>query len=172
VIRTLAFLLAGIFAWPAVPFEAEFRAIGGSHWIELAAQVKAESLFRPDITAPDGGMGLAQWMPGPWAWAKTQGWVPQDASAYDPHYAIQGQNFYMTWLKARTGGRLNPALGGYNAGLGNVRKAQLLANNLGLAGQDAWLSALPRVTGERNAGITRAYIVRNRTYRIQMGGQP
>ena len=170
-IRILLAILVGLFAWSSVPFEAEFRTVAGPRWIDRAAQVKAESLFRADITAPDGGMGLAQFMPKTWSWAKAQGWVPADASAYNPHWAITGQHAYMTWLEARTEGRLNPALGAYNAGLGSVRKAQRLAEQLGLAGRDAWLEALPRVTGPRNGAITRAYIARNRKYRIEMGSR-
>lgn len=169
--RVLLLLLVGLFSVGQVPFEAEFRAAAGVRWIDRAAQVKAESLFRPTVTAPDGGMGLAQFMPRTWAWAKAQGWVPVDASAYDPHWAIVGQNAYMIWTEARTGGRLNPALGAYNAGLGSVRKAQHLADQLGLEGRDAWLEALPRVTGPRNGAITRAYIARNRKYRIEMGSR-
>jgi|GEM_PF-3380228 len=170
--RILLVFLAGLFAWPSVPYESEFRAVAGPRWIDRSAQVKAESLFRPTVTAPDGGMGLAQFMPTTWAWAKAQGWVPAEASAYIPHWAITGQHAYMTWLEARTEGHLNPALGAYNAGLGSVRKAQRLAEQLGLAGRDAWLEALPRVTGPRNGAITRAYIARNQRYRREIGGQP
>ena len=169
-IRVLVLLLVGLFSAAQIPFEAEFRAVAGPRWIDRAAQVKAESLFQPNVTAPDGGMGLAQFMPKTWSWAKAQGWVPADASAYDPHWAIVGQNAYMIWNEDRTGGRLDPALGAYNAGLGSIRKAQCLADQLGLEGQGAWLAALPRVTGPRNSAITRAYIARNRRYRREMGG--
>lgn len=171
-IRILVLLLLGLFAGAAVPFEAEFRAVAGARWIDRAAQVKAESLFRADVTAPDGGMGLAQFMPKTWSWAKAQGWVPAGASAYEPHWAIVGQHAYMTWLEARTGGRLDPAVGAYNAGLGSIRKAQALAEQLGLQGQDAWLAALPRVTGPRNSAITRAYIGRNRKFRAEFNSHP
>lgn len=170
-IRFLLFFLVSLFSAAAqVPFEVEFRTVAGPRWIDRAAQVKAESLFRPGVTAPDGGMGLAQFMPKTWSWAKVQGWIPADASAYDPHWAIVGQNAYMIWNEDRTGGHLDPALGAFNAGLGSIRKAQLLADQLGLEGRDAWLAALPRVTGPRNASITRNYIARNRRYRQEMGG--
>ncbi len=155
-----------------VPFEATFRTVAGPRWVDRAAQVKAESLFRATVTAPDGGMGLAQFMPATWAWVQTQGWVPRGASAFDPRAAITAQHAYMTWLESRTGGRLDPALGAYNAGLGSVRKAQLLAAQLGLHGQAAWMQALPRVTGERNANITRGYLARNLRYRIELGERP
>ena len=169
-IRFLLLFLVSLFSAAQIPFEAEFRAIAGPRWIDRAAQVKAESLFRPNITASDGGMGLGQMMPRTWVWIQGQGWVPAGVSAYDPHWAITGQHAYMTWLEARTDGRLNPALGAYNAGLGSIRKAQRLADQLGLAGQDAWLAALPRVTGPRNSAITRAYLGRNRRYRAEFGG--
>lgn len=155
-----------------VPFEATFRAVAGPRWVDRAAQVKAESLFRASATAPDGGMGLAQFMPATWSWVQAQGWVPHGSSAYEPMAAITAQHAYMTWLEARTGGQLDPALGAYNAGLGSVRKAQLLAAQLGLQGQGAWLAALPRVTGERNAAITRGYLTRNLRYRIELKGHP
>ena len=151
-----------------VPYALTFRAVAGPRWVDRAAQVKAESRFQASVTAPDGGMGLAQFMPATWSWAQAQGWVPRGASAYQPRAAITAQHAYMTWLEARTGGRLDPALGAYNAGLGSVRKAQLLAAQLGLRGQAAWLAALPRVTGERHAAITRGYLARNLQYRIEL----
>ncbi len=154
-----------------VPFKALFVATAGPRWLDRAAQVKAESGFRPDATAPDGGMGLAQFMPRTWAFAQVQGWVPRHASPYRPEYALPAQHAYMTWLEARTGARLDPALGAYNAGLGSVRKAQLLAETLRLEGEGAWLTTLSRVTGARNAAITRAYLQRNRRYRAELARQ-
>lgn len=169
--RTLLLVLLAVAGLVAqVPYEATFRAVAGPRWVDRAAQVKAESLFRATVTAPDGGMGLAQFMPATWSWAQDMGWVIRGSNAYDPMAAITAQHAYMTWLEVRTGGRLDPALGAYNAGLGSVRKAQLLAAQLGLQGQAAWLQALPRVTGERNAGITRGYLARNLQYRIELGG--
>lgn len=170
-LRVLLLVLMALVGLTAqVPYEATFRAVAGPRWVDRAAQVKAESLFQAKVTAPDGGMGLAQFMPSTWSWAQDQGWVPRGASAYEPSAALTGQHAYMTWLEARVGGRLDPALGAYNAGLGSVRKAQLLAAQLGLQGQAAWLQALPRVTGERNASITRGYLARNLRYRIELGG--
>ncbi len=167
--RTFLLALLAAFGLQAqVPFQALFRATAGPRWGDRAAQVKAESLFRPGVTAPDGGMGLAQFMPATWRWAQDMGWVPPGSSAYDPQAAIQGQHAYMLWLEARVGGRLDPALGAYNAGLGSVRRAQALASSLGLGGQEAWLRALPRVTGPRNAAITAGYLARNRAYRREI----
>lgn len=166
----LLVLLGGLFLGAQqVPYGPIFRAEAGPRWIDRAAQVKAESLFQAGVTAPDGGMGLAQFMPATWRWAQDMGWVAKGASAYDPAAAIKGQHAYMVWLEARTGGRLDPALGAYNAGLGSVRKAQRLAEQLGLSGRNAWLQALPRVTGERNAAITRGYLARNLRYRLELG---
>lgn len=163
--------LATLCASAQVPYASTFKAAAGPRWIDRAAQVKAESLFRADATASDGGQGLAQFMPATWAWVQAQGWVQHDASPYDPVQAIRAQHAYMLWLEARVEG-LNPALGAYNAGLGSVRKAQMVASRIGMEGHDAWLHALPRVTGERNAAITRGYLVRNLRYRIELGGKP
>ena len=66
------------------------------------------------------------------------------------------------------GGELDPALGSYNAGLGNVRKAQHLAQALGLVDSAAWLRTLPRVTGAAHAGETQGYIKANAKFRAQI----
>lgn len=141
-----------------IPYEADFRAVAGLRWLDRAAQVKAESGFRPYVTAFDGGMGLGQFMPGTWKFAVQQGWVLAGESPYDVRPNLTAQHRYMTYLEGRTQ-TFVAALGSYNAGLGNVRKAQRLAETLGLEGQDAWLRALPGVT-KANAAITQAYVAR------------
>lgn len=160
-IALLALAIAFV-AGAAVPFEPTFKAVAGPRWIDRAAQVQAESAFNPRAVSPVGARGLAQFMPATWA-----EWAP-GADPFDPSAGIQAQHRYMLWLEARCGGQLDPALGAYNAGLGNLRKAQRLASALGLAGQEAWLRALPRVTGAAHAAETAGYVARNRRFRAQI----
>jgi soluble lytic murein transglycosylase-like protein len=159
-----------------VPFRSDFEAVAGPRWLDRAAQVRAESAFKITAVSQVGAQGLAQFMPRTWTWAISLGWVPPGSSPFEPVAAITAQHAYMAWLEARVGGRWEPALGGYNAGLGSVLKAQRLANSLGLEGSDAWLRALPRITG-RHAAETQGYIRNIRAYRaeyraIYEGGQP
>jgi soluble lytic murein transglycosylase-like protein len=168
-----AFALAGLclaaLAQAApVPYQATFEAVAGARWKDRAAQVRQESRFNPRAVSPVGARGLAQFMPGTWAWAQAQGWVAPGASPVDVEPALRAQHRYMDWLEARCAGQWAPALGAYNAGLGSVRKAQLAAQSLGLEGADAWLRALPRVT-HAHAAETQAYVRQIRQFRLEMG---
>lgn len=148
----------------AVPWQDLFTAASGPRWVDRAAQIQAESGFNPDAVSPVGAEGPAQFMPGTWRHAITQGWAPASSSPRDPAAAIPAQHHYMTWLEAFLDG-FEPALGGYNAGPGNIRKAALLARSLGLPGGRAWLDALPRVTGTAHAAETRSYLAHNARFR-------
>lgn len=156
---------AAVIALPVVPFQSIFQAEAGARWIDRAAQAQAESKFNPRavsmVRGKDGQLhpcayGLCQFTPEAWG-----DWAPKGADPYDPAAAIKAQCRYMPWLEARVDGELDPALGGYNAGLGNVLKAQRLAAQLGLPGDHAWLVALVRVTGKDNAAQTAGYLKNN-----------
>jgi len=148
-----------------VPFQSHFLAVAGPRWIDRAAQARAESAFNPQAVSPVGARGIAQFMPATW-----KEWAPRSADPFDPLAGILAQHRYMAWLEARTSG-LDPALGSYNAGLGNIRKAQKLADALGLTDHAAWLRTLPRVTGPAHAGETRGYIEHNAAYRAAIRAQ-
>ncbi len=148
-----------------VPFQGQFQAVAGARWIDRAAQARAESAFDPRAVSPVGAQGIAQFMPETW-----REWTPPGADPFDPAAAILAQHRYMTWLEARTTG-LDPALGSYNAGLGNIRRAQRLARDLGMTDHAAWLRTLPRVTGPAHAGETRGYIKANAAYRAALRAQ-
>lgn len=161
---------------PTIPFEDDFKAVAGHRWLDRAAQVKAESGFKlnaqsyrklPDGTKVPLAKGISQFTDPTWEWAQKVGWVARGASPFDPQAAINANHNYMLWLEARVGGEWAPALGGYNAGLGSVRKAQRLADSIGLPGKDAWLQALPRITGAEHSKETRDYIARIRRFRAE-----
>jgi soluble lytic murein transglycosylase-like protein len=150
-------------AGDVVPWQGLFVSVAGPRWVDRAAQVQAESGFDPGARSAVGALGAAQFMPATW-----REWAHPGASPQDPAATIDAQHRYMLWLEARVDGDLDPALGSYNAGLGNVRKAQHLAQTLGLADRAAWLRILPRVTGPAHAGETRGYIQHNATFRARI----
>ena len=154
-------------AGEVVPWQGLFISAAGPRWVDRAAQVQAESGFNADAVSYCGALGPAQWMPSSWADAVKKGWARPGSSPRDPAAAIPAQHAYMLWLEGFCGG-LNPALGGYNAGAGSIRKAQRLAADLGMTDPDAWLRTLPRVTGAGHAGETRGYIQHNANFRAQI----
>jgi soluble lytic murein transglycosylase-like protein len=146
-----------------VPWQQLFVSTAGARWIDRAAQVQSESNFDVAATSYCGAVGPAQFMPATW-----REWSKPGESPRDPASALRAQHAYMLWLEARVGGQLDPALGAYNAGLGSVRKAQRLAQALGMVDSAAWLRTLPRVTGDAHAGETRGYLLHNAKFRDQI----
>ena len=164
----LAGTVGAVISLPVVPFQGYFQDIAGARWIDRAAQAQAESGFNPRavsmVKGKDGKMhpcayGLTQFTLPTWA-----EWAPSGADPFDPLSSIKAQHAYMVYLEARTQS-FNAALGSYNAGPGSIRKAQRLADSLGLAGSDSWLRALPRVTGAAHSAETRGYIANNTRFR-------
>lgn len=136
-----------------IPFWTDFQRIAGPRAVERAAQVRQESAFNPRATSYVGARGIAQFMPGTWAqWG-------EGADPFDPIAGIDAQHRYMLWLEARTWDQA-AAIAAYNAGLGNVRKAQYAASLMGVTDSRAWLRVgLPKVTG-RHAAETQGYVDR------------
>ena len=132
-----------------------------SRWCVLKAQMWAESDFRPNVVSRVGAEGLAQFMPATWREVAKKLNISNPAT--DPSAAIKAQAYYMEdlagkWSSPRPQGcRLRLASASYNAGFGNILKAQ------GASGMAACWNrigpALPSVTG-RHAKETRAYVDR------------
>lgn len=127
-------------------------------WYWNKAQLKAESALRPNATSPVGAMGLGQFMPATWEQMKRELGYPSDASAYAPSYNIQAQAYYMMQLRNQfrrprpEKDRHSLALASYNAGLGNVLKAQKLGGNSLLYSPMA--NSLHLVTGKHHVETT------------------
>lgn len=138
--------------WPDYPFPLAWKA-----------QLYQESLLDPAAVSPVGARGLAQFMPATWAEvSKAMGW-----GLVSPHvarYAIEGGAYYMArlrrgWSSPRPqDDRHKLAQASYNAGAGNLLKAQRLCGNAVLYA--AIIPCLERVTGPRNAHETRTYVER------------
>lgn len=148
--------------WAQVPYWSTFQSVAGTRAVERAAQVRQESGFQPSAVSHAGARGIAQFMPATWAQ-----WAP-GKDPFDPVAGIQAQHAYMRWLEGRTGGDWPAALGAYNAGLGTVRKAQRLADQLGLQGQRAWVKSMYAIPGRKKAHSdeTAGYIQRIETVQV------
>lgn len=149
-------------------FDALIRAsaeqyLPGHDWRLLKAQLMAESNLDPNAVSPVGAIGIAQFMPATWKEVSAELNFPVTATPQDVEYAIPAAAHYMKkLLKGWTAPRPEMdryclAMASYNAGMGNLYKAQKKAN--GANGFAKILAALDQVTG-RHAAETRAYIPR------------
>ncbi|WP_394239900.1 lytic transglycosylase domain-containing protein [Vibrio astriarenae] len=154
--------------------EAWENRISAVHWGHGWAQVKQESGFDCSAVSPAGAMGCAQFMPGTWNDMVRLGIVPEKAKPFNPRYSFQAQAFYMeyllrTWNRNRTyESWVNLATASYNAGLGNVLKAQKLCGYAAEYGDI--VKCLPDVTG-RHHKETLQYVNRINRYRLERFGK-
>ena len=131
------------------------------HWGYGWAQMMQESAANPNAISPVGAEGLAQFMPLTWQDMQRAKIVPLNASPRDARHAIQAQAYYMYklvsfWhMKRPQRDKLNLALASYNAGAGNLIKAQKHCNNARLYKQIIY--CLEKVTG-RHSKETKHYV--------------
>lgn len=134
-------------------------------WRLWKAQVQAESAFRDNATSPVGAMGLSQVMPATFREISERAGIR--GNPYDPVTNLRAGAFYMSRQRAAFKAprpdfeRHNLALGAYNAGLGNIIKAQKMAGNP--AEWDPVAEKLPLVTG-RHAKETIDYVKKIRSF--------
>ncbi len=139
-------------------------------WTDWKAQLYQESRLDPAAVSPVGAAGLAQFMPGTWADITRQ----LRLVAVSPHadIAIDAGAYYMAklrqvWRRDREPIDRQPlAQASYNAGAGNVIKAQAHCG-----GARLWAGIAPclgRVTGAKNAHETTTYVARIAYWRAMM----
>jgi len=132
-------------------------------WRYWKSQVRQESQFNHLARSPAGALGLAQIIPKTFEqWSVKAGFADRDPT--DPEASVYTGACYMAelwgqWRSPRPEiDRLCLAMASYNAGLGNVLKAQKLA---GMATDYRTIIAKLRdVTGEKNAFETTTYVKR------------
>ena len=129
----------------------------------LKAQAWTESDFREDVVSPVGAEGLFQFMPHTWEEWKHKVNLP-GAKAKEAGASIRAGAAYMEWLQDRwlwnrtEKCRIELALASYNAGMGNIIKAQR-ESGMAVCWNDGISDALPRVTGH-HAKETQDYVHR------------
>lgn len=142
------------------------------NWLFWKAQLYQESRFDPGARSPVGAAGLAQFMPATWADVMHQlGWSGISANQAGP--AIQAGAYYMRrlrqgWTAPRPSlERHLLGLASYNAGTGNVVRAQALCAGARDFAQIA--PCLPAVTGPL-ASQTVDYVARTQQWYRLLGG--
>ena len=117
------------------------------------AQLYQESRFRTDAVSPVGAAGVAQFMPATWnEISKAMGFEGVTPFMAEP--SIQAGAFYMArlrkgWTSPRPeADRHSLAMASYNAGFGNILKAQRLCSMKSLYNEI--IKCLPQVTGHHS----------------------
>jgi len=122
-------------------------------WRFYKAQLYQESRLDPQAVSPVGARGLAQFMPATWEETSQQLGF-NDATPHQAEYAILAGAYYMAKLRASWSAprpemdKHSLALASYNAGFGNILKAQRLC--LGVARYAEIVRCLPEVTGQHS----------------------
>lgn len=164
------FLFAGaVFAAPApTAYDRAIEAAARTHlpdvaqihgWQLYKAQLWQESRLDPRAVSPAGAAGLAQFMPATWREIRDQ----MQFGSVSPHvaeYAIVAGAVYMAQLRRRWHAprpewdRHSLALASYNAGMGNLLRAQRACGGVNRYAEV--MECLPAVTG-RHAQETEGY---------------
>lgn len=140
----------------------------GTDWLWWKSQLYQESRLDAAAVSPVGARGLAQFMPGTWAdIAPRLGYA--GVSPHTARPAIQAGAYYMARLNAQWSSprtitdRWDLARASYNAGLGNLLKAQKACGSP--APYAEIIACLPAITGA-NSVETVTYVDRiHRWYR-------
>jgi len=150
--------------------KAANRYLPGYDWRLWKAQLYQESLLNPDAVSHVGARGLAQFMPATWTEVSKQlGYQGISPHAVEP--AINAGAYYQgrmisIWKAPRPAAdRYSLAAASYNAGAGNLIKAQKVCG--GANGYAEIIQCLPQVTGE-HAQETTTYVQRIWQYWTQM----
>lgn len=131
-------------------------------WYWAKAQLAAESALKPNAVSPVGAKGLGQFMPDTWNDMERE--LGFNGSEFTPVLSIQAHAYYMKKLRSNFKAprpekdRHSLALASYNAGLGNILKAQKKAGGSIL--YEPMIQALPSVTGKENSRETTMYVNR------------
>lgn len=122
-------------------------------WLMWKAQLWQESRLDPFAVSPVGARGLAQIMPGTFD-EITRGIGAGVVSPFDAEWAIKMGAWYMRkqikgWSAPRPyTDRHNLAMASYNAGMGNILKAQKACGGKNL--YDEIIACLPQITGRHS----------------------
>ncbi len=150
--------------------KASRQYLPGLDWRLLKAQFYQESHLKPEAVSPVGAAGVAQFMPGTWRDVSRELGF-KNVSPHMAKPAILAGAYYMAklrqgWRSPRPeADRYSLALASYNAGFGNLLKAQKKSGGKNLYPEI--VAYLPKVTG-RHSKETTDYVRRIWRYWTQM----
>lgn len=148
--------------WDRLFKEAALQYLPGIDWRWLKAQCYQESAFNAEAVSPAGAQGMMQIMPGTWSDLVNQGVVDLGDSPFNDRASVIAGAAYMAQLKKKWWWERPPidqyalTLASYNAGLGNVVKAQKVVHD-GTLYSDV-IKGLPDITGTKNSQETITYV--------------
>ncbi|MCP3921163.1 MAG: transglycosylase SLT domain-containing protein [Desulfobacterales bacterium] len=131
----------------------------GFNWRHFKAQAIAESRLKKRAKSHVGAKGVMQIMPATFEEIKSQNRFLRGKRSYSPRWNIAAGIFYnrklwKSWKAKRPfQDRLDFMFGSYNAGLGNIIKAQKIAALFIFIDENLWSSivrTLPKVTGKHS----------------------
>jgi len=132
-------------------------------WRLYKAQLIQESRLDPLAKSSAGAVGISQMMRGTWyQWAPEAGYKGKRRT--DPEASINVGAVYMAYLinewswPRPVADRYCLAMASYNAGLGNILKAQKRMGDPSLYAEI--IVGLPHITGEKNSNETITYVSR------------
>jgi membrane-bound lytic murein transglycosylase F len=141
-------------------------------WRLLKAQLFAESNLNPKAQSPVGALGLAQFMPATWSERLSKCNLDRNTSRLDAEASIKMAASYMadllnSWNSDRPAiDKYCLALASYNAGVGNLLKAQKLMS--GAVSYKTIIKALPIITGQANGKQTSGYVIKILQYYVEL----
>lgn len=144
----------------------------GRSWKLLKAQCFQESRFDENAISPVGAAGLCQFMPA--TWSEQERNLKLRGSSFDPVLNIQFASYYMSKLRNVWRARRpihdkeSLSIASYNAGTGNILKAQKRCDNRSLWSEIS--PCLKDVTGNNNSKETLTYVDRIWKYYKLLGG--
>nr|PZN42183.1 MAG: lytic transglycosylase [Bacillota bacterium] len=121
-----ALWLLALFAYP-FPYREEVFQAAARHGVSpylVAAVIRQESHWQPDVVSRQGARGLMQVMPETGRWAAAQmGLGPLDPHRlFDPAVNIEVGTWYLGYLIRKFDGNLAVALAAYNGGSRHVEE--------------------------------------------------
>ena len=140
-------------------------------WQWFKAQAMAESSLNPEAVSPAGALGLMQIMPA--TGEEIAGWLGTEARFLDPAWSIQAGIYYdrqlwEKWTSPRPPlERLRWTFASYNAGFGNILKAQKKVRDCDSLKWSCTIRFLPEVTGS-HALETENYVERIERYFLDL----
>lgn len=142
----------------------------GMDWRLLKAQLYQESWLKPEAVSPVGARGVGQFMPATWEEVSRElGFI--GISPHSPEHSIEAAAYYMAklrsgWSSPRPESDLHSlSMASYNAGFGNILKAQKLS--AGAVLYAPIIEHLPDVTG-KHSEETISYVERIWRYWVMM----